>query len=258
MSMIHINQVSKSFYDGDQTLEALKNVTLNIQKGESVAIIGTSGSGKTTLLNLIGGLDRDFKGEISLEGQALQPLSDQELSYVRNQKIGFVFQNFCLLDHLSVLDNVTLAACFAKEKDKQIDLKQRALTLLDKVGLSHKINSYPTQLSGGQKQRVAIARALLFNPPILLCDEPTGSLDGKTGQAIIDLFKQLHHEGYTVILITHEDRVSQAVHRVIRLEDGVVIDDRHQTPSTSVLTRLDSNEDPQSKRAVQPNQGDLK
>ena len=227
MSMIHIEQVSKSFHDGDQTLDALKEVSLEIQKGESVAIVGTSGSGKTTLLNLMGGLDRDFKGDIRLDGQALQPLSDQELSQVRNQKIGFVFQNFCLLDHLSVLDNVTLAACFAKESHKQTDLNQRALTLLEKVGLSHKVHSYPTQLSGGQKQRVAIARALLFNPPILLCDEPTGSLDGKTGQAIIDLFKQLHQEGYTVILITHEDRVSQAVNRIIRLEDGVVTEDQH-------------------------------
>ena len=162
MSMIQIKQVSKSFYDGDHTLEALKEVTLDIQKGESIAIIGTSGSGKTTLLNLMGGLDRDFKGEIHVDGQALHPLSDHALSQVRNQKIGFVFQNFCLLDHLSVLDNVTLAACFAKDKDKQIDLDQRGRDLLEKVGLSDKIQSYPNQLSGGQKQRVAIARALLF------------------------------------------------------------------------------------------------
>jgi putative ABC transport system ATP-binding protein len=229
MSMISINQVSKSFYDGGQTLDALKEISLEIQKGESVAIVGTSGSGKTTLLNLMGGLDRDFKGEISLDQQPLHPLSDQELSQLRNQKIGFIFQNFCLLDHLSVLDNVTLGACFAKEVHKQVDLEERARTLLNKVGLSNKLHAYPTQLSGGQKQRVAIARALLFNPPILLCDEPTGSLDGKTGQAIIDLFKDLHKEGYTVILITHEERVSKAVHRIIRLEDGVVVEDQSQS-----------------------------
>lgn len=225
MSMLKVDHVSKRFYDGDQILYALKSVSLTIEKGESVAIVGTSGSGKTTLLNLMGGLDQDFEGQIFLEDQALHTLNDQILSQLRNQKIGFVFQNFCLLDHLSVLDNVTLAACFADAQLKNFDLEERARHLLDKVGLGHKIHNYPTQLSGGQKQRVAIARALLFNPPLLLCDEPTGSLDGQTGQEIITLFKHLNQEGYTVILITHEERVSRAVRRVIRLEDGVIVDD---------------------------------
>ena len=197
-----------------------------------VAIRGTSGSGKTTLLNIIGGLDHHFNGEVHINGKSRSSLDERARSWARNQEIGFIFQHFSLLDHLTVLDNVMLPATLAPPKLDRARAReimkapeQRALALLDRVGLSDKSSVTPNELSGGQKQRVAIARALFFEPPLLLCDEPTGSLDSKTGQQIIELFQELNTEGYTVVMITHEDRVSLAARRVIELEDGQVIND---------------------------------
>ena len=231
-SLIIIDSVSKRYPNTAANEWALRDVSLSIQKGEMVAIRGTSGSGKTTLLNLIGGLDHNFEGKIKVGGHDRSTQSERKRSWSRNQEIGFIFQHFSLLDHLTVLDNVLLPATLApphldRNRAQEILKKprQRAFELLDRMGLSSKINVSPNSLSGGQKQRVAIARALFFEPPLLLCDEPTGSLDSKTGQHIIELFQILNSEGYTVVMITHEDRVSQAARRIIELEDGRVTKD---------------------------------
>ena len=228
--MIEIKSVSKQYAQTTAQEWALKDVSFQINDGEMIAIVGTSGSGKTTLLNLIGGLDRNFTGDVLVAGKSLAKLNDAELSNLRNQHIGFVFQHFNLLEHLSSIDNVMLPLSLNKkitERNQNIikNPYQRAKSLLERLGLGDKLNISPNQLSGGQKQRVAIARALFFNPSLLLCDEPTGSLDSQTGKDIIELFQELNSEGYTVIMITHEDRVSNAARRVIRLEDGQLVSD---------------------------------
>ncbi len=233
-ALITVEKLSKKYSTAVQNEWALSDVSLQINRGEMVAIRGTSGSGKTTLLNIIGGLDHQFEGEVHINGKSRSQQDERARSWARNQEIGFVFQHFSLLDHLTVLDNVMLPATLAppklERKRAQEIIKEpqkRALELLARVGLSDKSLVTPNELSGGQKQRVAIARALFFEPPLLLCDEPTGSLDSKTGQQIIELFQELHAEGYTVVMITHEDRVSLAARRVIELEDGKVINDYH-------------------------------
>ena len=230
--LITVEKLSKKYSTAIHDEWALQNVSLTINSGEMVAIRGTSGSGKTTLLNVIGGLDHQFEGEVQINGKMRSSLNERARSWARNQEIGFVFQHFSLLDHLTVLDNVMLPATLAPPVLERVRAQKimqapedRALALLDRVGLSEKSLVTPNELSGGQKQRVAIARALFFEPPLLLCDEPTGSLDTKTGQQIIELFQELNAEGYTVVMITHEDRVSSAARRVIELEDGQVIND---------------------------------
>lgn len=235
-ALIVLNSVSKRYPNSAHDEWALRQVSLSIQSGEMVAVRGTSGSGKTTLLNLIGGLDNSFDGQISVRGKERASQTERARSWARNQDIGFVFQHFSLLDHLTVLDNVLIPATLAPPRLDRAraqaimqNPQRRAIELLDRVGLSNKIAVSPNTLSGGQKQRVAIARALFFEPPLLLCDEPTGSLDTKTGQQIIELFQALNTEGYTVVMITHEDRVSKAARRVIELEDGQVIKDDANT-----------------------------
>jgi len=223
--MIRLRNVSKRYRSAAQDEYALRDLTLTIEPGELVAVVGTSGSGKTTLLNIAGGLDRDFTGEVEVAGNALSRLSDRALSDFRNRAIGFVFQHFSLLDHLSALENVLLPATFVRGTPPLPNPRARGMELLEKMGIGHKAKERPGNLSGGQKQRIAIARALLFTPRLLLCDEPTGSLDTTTGQQIIETFQQLNAEGYTVVIITHEARVSEAVRRVIRLEDGRLVDD---------------------------------
>jgi len=227
--LISIKSLTKRYPSSAEGERALQDLSLDIQAGEMVAIIGTSGSGKTTLLNILGGLDRSYEGSLTVKGRELRALSDRALSSWRNQEVGFIFQHFHLLDHLTALDNVLLPACLAKgeARAKIAQVERRARELLELVGLSEKIDVRPTQLSGGQKQRVAIARALLFEPSLLLCDEPTGSLDRQTGEEIIQLFKGLHQRGYTVLMITHEERLSEVAERVIRLEDGHMISDEH-------------------------------
>lgn len=232
-TLIQLSSIMKQYPGSLKGEYALKDLTLEIQTGEITAIIGTSGSGKTTLLNILGGLDRSYEGSLKVKGQELRDLSDQALSQWRNQDVGFIFQHFQLLDHMTALENVLLPACLAKGKSRDVilQIQERARTLLMQVGLSEKMNVKPTQLSGGQKQRVAIARALLFEPSLLLCDEPTGSLDKDTGEEIIKLFKDLNEQGYTVLMITHEERLSEVAERVIRLEDGKLISDQRQTKS---------------------------
>ena len=204
--MIKLTQVSKKYQQATQDEFALRDVDLTIDAGEFVAIVGTSGSGKTTLLNIMGGLDRDYSGSVIVQGKNLSDLSDQDLARFRNQSIGFVFQHFNLLDHLTAAENVALPNAFAPTENRQTSPLERAKKALKELGLDAKVHERPNNLSGGQKQRVAIARALFFEPKILLCDEPTGSLDTKTGQQIIETFEDLNRAGYTIIIITHERR----------------------------------------------------
>ncbi len=223
--MIQLREIYKRYSGAAKGEFALRGADLEIEEGELVAIIGTSGSGKTTLLNIIGGLDRDFQGEAEVFGRKLQTLSDRELSSFRNREVGFIFQHFSLLDHLTTLENVALPAYFLKGPSPIPNPRARALESLEMLGIGHKAGERPSNLSGGQKQRVAIARSLLFKPRLLLCDEPTGSLDSTTGRQIIETFQSLNKEGYTVLMITHETRVSDAAQRVIRIEDGQITDD---------------------------------
>jgi len=230
--MIRLEKVSKRYRSAAREEFALREVDLRIDEGDLCAIVGTSGSGKTTLLNIIGGLDRGYEGSVSVAGNDLHGMSDAELARFRNRQIGFVFQQFSLLDHLTCEQNVLLpyhfasgAAAAGDALSTDAQAHARAREALAHVGLSHKVGESPRNLSGGQKQRVAIARALFFKPRLLLCDEPTGSLDSTTGQQIIETFQALNREGYTVIIITHESRVSTAARRVIRIEDGRIADD---------------------------------
>ena len=234
----------KKYYGSDSARSCvLDDVELSIERGEFVSIIGTSGSGKTTLLNVIGGLDRDWMGSVRVHGHALESLDDREVSILRNRTIGFVFQQFNLLDHLSALENVRLPAFFRPDKipgrladlvgpgDRPLDPDARARSLLDRMGLADKVDVPPTRLSGGQKQRVAIARALFSNPTVILCDEPTGSLDRRTGISILELFRELNRaENITIVMVTHEEHIARMSDRIIRLEDGVVVADLENDP----------------------------
>jgi putative ABC transport system ATP-binding protein len=218
--MIKLTDVSKEYRAGRAGTPVLRQVSLEIAAGEFVAIVGTSGSGKSTLLNIIGGLDADYKGRVEVAGRELSRLNDRLLSAFRNATIGFVFQQFNLLEHLSCRENVAIPAIFGAQSDAEAE--QRAARALERVGLGGRIGDLAANLSGGQKQRVAIARALFNRPSILLCDEPTGNLDSNTGRQVIELFQSLNAEGITLLIVTHEARVSTAAHRVLRLEDGVL------------------------------------
>jgi putative ABC transport system ATP-binding protein len=208
-----LEHVDKSY--GAQPV--LRDVSLTVEAGDLLSLVGRSGSGKSTLLHLIGGLDRRYSGMVEVLGRDLSKLDDLALAKLRNQEVGFVFQAFNLLDHLSVRENVELPSHFG-EKSK--DTQARALEALERVGIADRANSKPGELSGGQKQRVAIARALFSRPKLLLADEPTGNLDSETGAQIIELFQKLNREGLTLIVVTHEERVSKAAQRVLRVDDG--------------------------------------
>jgi ABC-type lipoprotein export system ATPase subunit len=228
-AMIRTVGVHKGYRSGRVETPVLFDVRLEVAGGEFVAIIGTSGSGKSTLLNIIGGLDADYSGTVEVAGQDLSRLGDRQLSAFRNDRVGFIFQQFNLLEHLSCGENVALPAIFARRPDGEV--VQRATEALDRVGLADRRGDLAANLSGGQKQRVAIARALYNRPQLLLCDEPTGNLDSTTGRQIIELFHHLNQEGMTLVIVTHEPRVSTTAHRVIRLEDGRIIDDDVVSPA---------------------------
>src|SRR5256712_3056903 len=222
--MISLTHVSKVF-DGKRKAIALEDVELDIEKGQVVAIVGPSGSGKSTLLNLIGGLDRPTSGEIRVDGENLSELSDDDLTRVRRDKIGFVFQFFNLLPTLNCLENVALPLHLRKWPRKKIE--DRAKELLDLVQLGHRLEHLPDELSGGERQRVAIARALSIYPPILLADEPTGNLDTKTGQEILKLVDGHHATlGSTVLIVTHDLEVAEHCSRTVGLRDGHIVEDR--------------------------------
>ncbi|HMR76942.1 MAG TPA: ABC transporter ATP-binding protein [Polyangiaceae bacterium] len=223
-AIIEADRVTRVFGSGKAEFTAVRSVSLSVRSGEVVLIFGPSGCGKSTLLSLLGGLDRQYTGSLKVFGQELSALSDRALSDLRAARIGFVFQAFHLLPHLTVLDNVTAPALFAPEDPEA--LSKRGVELLERVGLSDKSGAYPGELSGGQRQRVAIARALLREPDLLLCDEPTGNLDRETGEQIIELFAEIHKElSTTLLIVTHEDRLERIAHRTLAMVDGVVQSD---------------------------------
>ncbi len=222
--MIRIRGMHKSYSTGKLVTEVLRGVDLDIEDGEFLSIIGPSGSGKTTLLHAIGGLDSDYKGSIEVLGHTLAKLSDVELSAYRNETVGFVFQSFYLLPHLTCLENIALPAVFRRsDAMSEADATARAQEVLGQVDLAEKAEALPTMLSGGQRQRIAIARALFHRPKVILCDEPTGNLDSKMGAAIIDLFRQLNeNDGITVVIVTHDPTIAANTRRKILVADGAL------------------------------------
>src|SRR3989338_3858030 len=219
-NLISLANVTKDYNLGDLTVRVLKGITLKIKNGEFVAIQGRSGSGKSTLMNIIGLLDTPTAGSYYLEETDVSSLKEDELSYLRNKKIGFVFQSFNLLPRATILENVVLPGIYAGENPKERD--EKAGNILEKIGLLKHISKRPNQLSGGEQQRVAIARALMNNPDIILADEPTGNLDTKSGQEVINLLKTLHKQGKTIVLITHEREIARETDRIINLTDGKI------------------------------------
>lgn len=218
--LISVRNLNKTYIMGAETVEALKDVSINIEKNEYVALMGPSGSGKSTLMNLLGCLDSPSRGEYWLNGTEVSTMDDGDLAEVRNKEIGFVFQTFNLLPRLSALENVALPLVYAGMNKE--DRLAKARQVLEAVGLGDRVSHKPNELSGGQRQRVAIARALVNNPSIILADEPTGNLDTKTSYEIMELFKRIHQNGNTVILVTHENDIAQHAHRIVRLRDGLV------------------------------------
>lgn len=216
--ILELNHIYKDYVQGDMVVPALKDVTLNVEEGEYLAIMGPSGSGKSTLMNIIGCLDLPTKGSFLLNGQDMLKMKDNDLAEVRLKSLGFVFQTFQLLPRQSALENVALPLIYAGVPKKE--RLERAALALEKVGLAERMKFKPTQLSGGQKQRVAIARAMVNNPHILLADEPTGALDSKSGNQVMELFSQLNDEGVTVIMITHDEKIAQCAKRITDIFDG--------------------------------------
>ena len=215
---MQISNLKKAYRLGGEIVHALNDVSIEIQKGEFLAIIGPSGSGKSTLMNMIGCLDKPQSGKYLLDGKDIFKMDDNELATIRNQKIGFIFQNFNLLTKLTAIENVELPLLYAGVSTKE--RRERAIEALDKVGLKERAGHLPTQLSGGQQQRVAIARALAGNPAILLADEPTGALDSKTSKEIMQIMKQLNELGHTIILITHDLDIAKQATRMVSIQDG--------------------------------------
>jgi putative ABC transport system ATP-binding protein len=221
--IIEIKGITRNFPLGNEIVRVLKGIDLSINKGEYVALMGPSGSGKSTLMNLLGCLDTPTSGSYILNGKDVSSMKDDELAEIRNKEIGFVFQTFNLLPRTTALDNVALPMVYAGFKKP--DRNARATTVLTQVGLQDRMDHKPNQLSGGQRQRVAVARALVNHPSIILADEPTGNLDSKTSVEIMGLFNEIHSNGNTVILVTHEEDIAEYAHRVIRLRDGVIESD---------------------------------
>ena len=225
--IIDMHNIVKKYYEGQENeLEILHGMDFKIYEGEFVSIVGESGSGKSTLMNIIGALDRPTSGEYILDGEDISSLNDKKLSEIRNQKIGFVFQSFCLIPRMSALRNVEVPLMYAGVA--RSERKKRAKELLEMVGMAERMDHKSNELSGGQNQRVAIARAMANNPSIILADEPTGALDSKTGHLVMDIFHKLHKEqNKTIVLITHSKELAKETERIITISDGNVIDDRY-------------------------------
>jgi putative ABC transport system ATP-binding protein len=216
--MIHLEQVTKKYRTERVETTALDNINLTVDKGEFVSIMGPSGCGKSTLLHLMGLLDEPTQGKIALDGKSIDRYGDRALARVRNERLGFVFQQFHLVADLSVVDNVEIPLLYRKMSNKE--RRRAALAALDRVGLASSIHHFPGQLSGGQQQRVAIARAIVGKPSVLLADEPTGNLDSQMGDEIMAILQDLNHEGTTIVMVTHDPRLAERTHRVVRLFDG--------------------------------------
>ncbi|MDD4992252.1 MAG: ABC transporter ATP-binding protein [Paludibacter sp.] len=226
--LIEIKSLSKNYVMGEVEVPALIDINVHIKQNEYVAIMGPSGSGKSTFMNILGCLDTPTTGQYIFNKTDVSSLSDDALSAMRNKEIGFIFQNFNLLPRLNALQNVELPLVYSGIKSEE--RRERALRALDRVGLSDRIHHKSSEMSGGQRQRVAIARALVTNPGILLADEPTGALDSKTGDEIMVLFDELHREGNTIILITHEQEIANYAHRTIHIKDGMIHSDKANSP----------------------------
>lgn len=223
MELIKLNHISKIYNPGENEVRALDDVSLSIDKGEFVAIVGQSGSGKSTLMNIIGLLDNATNGTYFLSGKNVSSLSDNALSDIRNVEIGFIFQGFNLISSLTAQGNVELPLVYRGMKKEERE--KLALEALERVGIGNRINHLPSELSGGQQQRVAIARAVAARPPIILADEPTGNLDSNSGKEVMKTLYELNEEGRTVILITHDDNIANSAKRIIRIQDGKIIED---------------------------------
>jgi len=236
--IIQLQNIAKSYKIGTEVIHALRSVSLEIYKNEYVALMGPSGSGKSTLMNVLGCLDSPSDGEYILNGKSVAKMLDAELAEVRNKEIGFVFQSFNLLPRSTTLDNVMLPLVYAGySKEERI---KRAKEVLEQVGLGSRMMHKPNELSGGQRQRVAIARALVNNPSIILADEPTGNLDSKTSVEIMALLEEIHKQGNTIVLVTHEEDIAQHAHRIVRLKDGLVERDYKNENITLVSNRMNT------------------
>ena len=225
MALIELKDIRKTYFLGEIDVPVLKGITLSIDRGEYVALMGASGSGKSTLMNTLGCLDRPTSGEYWLDGEELGSASGDRRARVRNKKIGFVFQSFNLLPRTSALDNVIMPLAYTAGNLSGAEQRRRGLAALEQVGLGDRVHHYPSQLSGGQQQRVAIARALINRPPVIFADEPTGNLDSKTSVEVMKMFGDLNAEGITVILVTHSEEIAACAKRTIRLQDGLIIAD---------------------------------
>ncbi len=221
-AVLSLRGITKVYGEGDARLEVLKGIDAEVATGEYVAIMGPSGSGKSTLLNILGCLDRPTKGTYELEGEDVSRLSDNRLSAIRGERLGFIFQSFNLIPQLTVLENVEVPLLY--DPGPRQRRSERCRRVLDSVGLGHRLKHRPPQLSGGERQRVAIARALVRDPVLLLADEPTGNLDSKTGEDVLQFMERLHADGRTILMITHDAAVARRAGRVIRLQDGKVVD----------------------------------
>src|SRR5512135_211264 len=226
MDLIELRDIRKTYHLGEVDLAVLKGISLSVARGELVALMGASGSGKSTLMNILGCLDHPSAGSYFLEGREVGGLSVRERARLRNRLIGFVFQNFNLLPRTTALENVMMPLAYSREAMLEKDMEARAAELLQKVGLADRLDHQPSRLSRGEQQRVAIARALINRPSVLLADEPTGALDSQTGTEVLDLIDQLHGQGLTVIMVTHDPIVAQRAGRVIVLKDGKIVSDK--------------------------------
>jgi ABC-type lipoprotein export system ATPase subunit len=222
MELIRLDNITKTYHLGEVDVPVLKGITLSINRGELVALMGASGSGKSTLMNILGCLDHPTSGQYWLDGEEISRLGSDQRAIIRSRKIGFVFQSFNLLARTTALENVMMPLTYAADPVPDREAKGRARELLDRVGLGDRMDHFPSQLSGGQQQRVAIARSLVNNPPLLLADEPTGNLDSRTGEEVLQMFQALNDNGLTIILVTHDIVVTNHAKRTIRIRDGLI------------------------------------
>jgi len=235
--LVHFERISKVYQMGEIEVHALRDITFEIGAGEMVAIMGASGSGKSTMLNILGTLDRPSAGRYFLDGEAVESLDEYELSALRNRKMGFVFQQFNLLPRDTALENVELPMIYAGQAPSV--RRKKALAAMDRVGLSDRVEHLPNQLSGGQQQRVSIARAIVNQPLLLLADEPTGALDSATTKQVMELFVELHKQGMTVVIVTHDASIAEYAERIVRFKDGVIVSDDKRKLSTGINARIE-------------------